>query len=69
MKWIKVKDELPKSSGHVLVMVNDIVSQWQEVLNCYICPEYKNVIWEYIDGEDYPCIVTHWMRLPDSASD
>ncbi len=57
-------DNPPKETGHVLVLVNDIVNQWQEVLNCYICPEYGNIFWEFISGEDYPCIVTDWMPLP-----
>ncbi len=65
MEWISVEDRLPKKTEDVLVVANDIVSQFQEVLNCCICPEYENVMWEFLNGEDFPCIVTHWMPLPE----
>jgi len=64
MKWISVEDELPEETGNVLVFANDIVNSWVEVVNAYICPEYENLIWEQLDGEDYPAIITHWMPLP-----
>lgn len=65
MSWIRIDREKPNETGHVLALVNDIANQWQEVLNCYICPEYGNIMWEYINGEDYPAIVSHWMPLPE----
>ncbi|MGB2264767.1 MAG: hypothetical protein ACPH3C_06245 [Glaciecola sp.] len=35
-----------------------------EVVNAYVCPEYGNVTYEQLDGEDYAPIVTHWAELP-----
>lgn len=63
MEWISVKKETPKETMDVLVVANDIVNEWIDIVKAYICPEYGNVIWEK-DGEDYPPIVTHWMPLP-----
>ena len=63
--WTSVEDRLPDKTKNVLVFANDIVNGWQEVLNCYVCPEYGNAIWEYLDCEDFPCIVTHWQELPE----
>ena len=64
-EWISVEDRLPEMTGHVLALSNDIVNSWQQVINAYVCPEYGNVIWEGLDGEDYLPIVTHWMPLPE----
>jgi len=69
MKWISVKDLMPKGTGHVLVVANDTINQWQEVLNCYLCPEYEDFTWEFLSGEEYSCIVTHWMLLPAQPND
>lgn len=66
MKWISVDDGQPEKTGNVIVFANDIVTSWVEVLSAYVCPEYGNVIFEQLDGEDYPPIVTHWMPLPDA---
>jgi len=68
MEWISVDKELPMATGNVLVFVNDIISSWQEIVNAYICPEYGNIIWETIEGEDYTPIITDWMPLPDPPS-
>jgi len=68
-KWISVEDKLPETLTKVLVVANDIVSQWQEVLESYVCPEYKTHEWLFLDGEDFPCIVTHWMALPEPPKD
>ena len=64
-EWISVKKGLPKETMRVLVFANDIVSSWIDVVNAYICPEYENLIWEDLAGEDYIPIVTHWMPLPN----
>ena len=62
-EWISVEDRLPDETSQVLVVANDIVNEFVDVVTAYICPEYENLMWEK-DGEDYPPIVTHWMPLP-----
>ena len=63
--WISVEDRLPKNNECVLVFANDIISNWMLTLEAYICPEYDSFDWIQLDGEDFPCIVTHWMPLPE----
>ena len=68
-EWISVKDRLPPVTGHVLAAAVDVddFAMWQEVLNYYICPEYKIGLWETLgceDFEDADISVTHWMKLP-----
>ena len=58
--FIKVEDGLPTESIRVTVIANDIVSEWEEDIFAYVCPEYGNVIWETLDGEDYVPIVMRW---------
>lgn len=61
MKYmVSVEERLPERSSVVDVIANDIVNEWEERIRAYICPEYGNVIWETLDGEDYVPIVTHW---------
>jgi hypothetical protein len=57
MKWIKVSEQLPKSSGKILLW-NDPVMTMGELF------AYKNglPLWEANDGPFYP---THWMPLPN----
>ena len=59
MKWISVKDKLPKVSKRVLVCDNygwifTASYNWYD-------PDYK---WEHSDGEEPGCQITHWMPLP-----
>ena len=61
--WISVEDELPIKTQMVLVKCNDIVSEWEQLIEAYVCPEYGNIFWQ-VDGEDFAPIVTHWMPLP-----
>ena len=58
--WISVETETPKHSMNVRVIANDIVSEFEDDISVYVCPEYGTVIWEDTDGEDYVPIVTHW---------
>lgn len=69
MEWISVEDRLPENNKKVLCFVNDIVSSWQEILECYTCPEYLTHEWLDSESEDYPCIVTHWPELPEPPKD
>lgn len=64
MKWIScVDDYMPDKDGSYLILVNDIVNQWQEVRHLKT-HHYKR--WIDDDGfSDYPPIVTHWMPLPE----
>ena len=59
MEWISVKDRLPSESMKVTVKCNDIVSEWEQDIDVYVCPEYGNAIWED-DCEDFIPVVTHW---------
>lgn len=65
MKWNDVTKKQPVSGQKVLCFVNDIVNSWQTVLQFYVCPEYLTHQWDDLDGEEFPCIVTHWAELPE----
>ena len=65
MKWIDVAHKLPTETTTVEVKANDIVSEFIETVEAYICPEYGHCIWQTIDGDDYPPIVTHWRPIED----
>ncbi|MEH6451347.1 MAG: DUF551 domain-containing protein [Oleispira sp.] len=58
-KWISVQESYPNNeSGYrVLVVANDIVGQWTEIIN------YDGERWMQ-NGSEYPPIVTHWMPIP-----
>lgn len=60
-EWISVEDRYPDDdSGYrVLVLANDIVSEWVEIAH------YNKRNWIMRGGLDYPSIVTHWMPLPE----
>ena len=60
--WISVEDGLPIKTKMVLVKCNDIVSEWEQLIEAYVCPEYGNIFWQ-VEGEDFTPIVTHWMPL------
>jgi len=64
MEWISVKDELPSKTQIVEVKCNDIVSEWIEAIEAYICPEYLNLFWQDLEGEDFAPIITHWRPKP-----
>lgn len=66
MEWISVEDAAPTESGNVLVFVDEeSYGPFQDVVNAYICPEYGNLIWEDLEGDDYRRDITHWMPLPE----
>ena len=58
--WISVGDRLPdnESGYRVLVLANDIISQFIEITN------HNGKMWLQEGGTEYPPIVTHWMPLP-----
>ncbi|ULG01265.1 hypothetical protein phiA005_0010 [Aeromonas phage phiA005] len=63
-EWISCDKELPKRNVPVLVATNDIVTEWHEIL----CMGRHG--WTKVDSYDYwPCIVTHWMPLPEMPKD
>ena len=64
MKWISVEWGLPSKTGNVLGYIVEPSGESIGLINCYICPEYENVIWETLDDEDVVGEVTHWMPLP-----
>ncbi len=45
MEWISVSDRLPSESMKVTVKCNDIVSEWEQDIEAYVCPEYGNIVW------------------------
>ena len=59
-EWTSVEEAYPDNeTGYkVLVVANDIVSQWVEIVN------YNGKTWMK-GGSEYPPIVTHWMPLPE----
>ena len=65
MKWISVEDRLPDDdSGYrVLVYCNDIVYSWIQILH------YNKKHFLKEGGEEFPCIVTHWMPLPERPNE
>jgi hypothetical protein len=59
-EWIEVCDKSPALGDYVLCYVNDIVSGWVELL------KYDNGAWlDAVNGEEFECIVTHWMPMPE----
>lgn len=56
-EWVDVAESLPQNGVKVLCAVNDIISEWQEVLY------YDGMEWSTTNDEDFPCIVTHWKPL------
>ena len=58
--WISVEEAYPddESGYRVIVLANDIVSQWIEIVG------YNKKCWMK-GGLKYPPIVTHWMPLPE----
>jgi len=63
-KWISVDDVSAITATQlVYVAANDIVSQWVDVIEAYVCPEYGGVMWIDLDGEDYVPIITAWMPV------
>ncbi len=64
MKWVSVKDGLPKEDEHVLVSGEDGVFRaylYSDSWTCYPLGSYAS------DG----CVfgITHWMPLPDAPQD
>jgi hypothetical protein len=64
MKWISVEDRLPSETSNVVGFIEGSDGKSIERIKCYICPEYKFVIWETLDDEDVEGWVTHWMPMP-----
>ena len=63
-KWVSVDDVSAITATQlVYVAANDIVSQWVDVIEAYVCPEYGGVMWIDLDGEDYVPIITAWMPV------
>lgn len=61
MKWISVKDKLPKKSGYYLI-ANNATSVW--VMRFSIRYKKFNTL-DYECGDIYAVTsVTHWMPLP-----
>ena len=62
MKWISVKDRLPKIRKPVLIYV-----EYGKIATAY-CNNYINKTWGWTDwmrGHHSYGSVTHWMPLPD----
>ena len=62
-EWIVAKKCAPQNGVKVLCCVNDIISEWCEVLF------WDGMEWSDANGNDFPCIVTHWMPLPEMPKD
>lgn len=65
-EWSSVENRMPPSGIAVRVKANDIVNEFEAIVVRYECPEYGTTMWETVDGEDFPCIVTHWKSLDDT---
>jgi len=59
MKWINVKDELPKDGEYLCVFIGWDDMRFQRVLEYYNDSE----TWDDWEGNEYKK-VTHWMLLP-----
>jgi len=62
LKWISVKERLPKEGEEVLVF-----GYWHEKfqpLMCYLSPHRKGEWFTTVAGQQV-YTVTHWMPLPD----
>lgn len=57
MNWISIEDLSPKFDDIVVVYANDIVSGFYEIVR------FKGDRFCAINGDDFPCIVTHWCKL------
>lgn len=68
-EWISVQSRMPPPGIAVRVKANDIVNEFEEIAVRYECPEYGTTEWETIEGANFPCIVTHWMPLPEPPND
>jgi hypothetical protein len=68
MDWINVQTRLPLETTIVEVKANDIVTEWIDTVEAYICPEYGNCIWQQ-DGEDYVPIITEWREIEVNVID
>lgn len=59
-EWVSINEKTPYAGEYVLCYVNDIVSGWIELLKY----EGNGLFVDSKDGDEYECIVTHWMPLP-----
>lgn len=66
--WVSVGEQMPEHGVDVLGFCNDINIGWQQVIKRYKCPEYETEEWLDVNGDNFPCIVTHWMPLPKPPS-
>ena len=60
--WISVDLSPPTITTRALVK-NYMMPEAEEVVEAYICPEYKNIIWQYESGEECALAITHWQPL------
>lgn len=59
-EWTSVKEQFPGFGQVCDVKGHDIISEVEGVAVAYICPEYENLMWNTVGGEDYTPIVTDW---------
>ena len=57
-----INSEQPKQSQWCYVKAHDIVSEFTDLVYCYVCPEYEAIFWQIdrASGDEYLPIVTHW---------
>jgi hypothetical protein len=65
MKWISVKDELPKETGHYLIMHtwHGRTSKDHTKVMHFLHTAYETPVMMWYDTKLHP-LVTHWMPLP-----
>jgi hypothetical protein len=61
MKWIRVEDELPPLKTYVIGYVVNLFGRGKNyVIEVYFSDQQK-----WLMEENYECVVTHWMPLPE----
>jgi hypothetical protein len=61
MKWIRVEDKLPELQTFVIGYVVNLYGRGKN----YVSEVYFSGHQKWLIEENYECVVTHWMPLPE----